>query len=80
MPEMGASAERTKRVAERDIELFAEITGDRNPLHFDAEAARRSVFGGLIVQGVLPPASSTPSWQRISPVQARSFSAWNGSL
>jgi acyl dehydratase len=50
-PEPGASAERTKRVDERDIELFAQITGDRNPLHFDAEAARRSVFGGLIVQG-----------------------------
>jgi acyl dehydratase len=50
-PEAGASAERTKRVDERDIELFAQITGDRNPLHFDAEAAGRSVFGGLIVQG-----------------------------
>jgi acyl dehydratase len=50
-PDTGASAERTKRVDERDIELFAQITGDRNPLHFDAEAARRSVFGGLIVQG-----------------------------
>ena len=50
-PEAGTSAERTKRVTERDIELFAEITGDRNPLHFDSEAARRSVFGGLIAQG-----------------------------
>jgi len=50
-PEAGASAARTKRVDERDVELFAQITGDRNPLHFDAEAARRSVFGGLIVQG-----------------------------
>ncbi|HXO98242.1 MAG TPA: MaoC family dehydratase [Chthoniobacterales bacterium] len=50
-PDIGASAERTKRVNERDIELFAQITGDRNPLHFDAEAAGRSMFGGLIVQG-----------------------------
>src|SRR4030088_591197 len=50
-PDIGASAERTKRVDERDIELFAQITGDRNPLHFDAEAAGRSMFGGLIVQG-----------------------------
>ena len=50
-PEASASAERTKRVDERDIELFAQITGDRNPIHFDAEAARRSIFGGLIVQG-----------------------------
>jgi acyl dehydratase len=38
-------------VTERDIELFTELTGDRNPLHYDAAAAERSRFGGLIVQG-----------------------------
>lgn len=41
----------TRRVTPRDIELFSEITGDRNPLHFDEEVARRSLFGGIIVQG-----------------------------
>lgn len=51
MPVEGAAAERSKQVGERDIELFTEITGDRNPLHFDVEAARDSLFGGLIVQG-----------------------------
>jgi acyl dehydratase len=35
----------------REIELFTEITGDRNPLHYDEAAARASLFGGLIVQG-----------------------------
>jgi acyl dehydratase len=35
----------------REIELFTEITGDRNPLHYDEDVARRSLFGGLIVQG-----------------------------
>jgi acyl dehydratase len=35
----------------RDIELFTEMTGDRNPLHYDEELARNSIFGGLIVQG-----------------------------
>ena len=38
-------------MTERDIELFTELTGDRNPLHYDEEAAARSRFGGLIVQG-----------------------------
>lgn len=47
----GQIASRRKRVTTRDIELFAEMTGDRNPLHFDAEAATRSPFGGIIVQG-----------------------------
>ena len=51
MPAAGGSAERSKAVGMRDIELFTEITGDRNPLHYDEVAARASVFGGLIVQG-----------------------------
>ena len=51
MPQVGDRAERTRTVRERDIELFTELTGDRNPLHYDAEAASRSRFGGIIVQG-----------------------------
>jgi len=38
-------------VTQRDIELFTELTGDRNPLHYDEEVARRTRFGGVIVQG-----------------------------
>ena len=51
MPQVGATARRTRLVASRDIELFTELTGDRNPLHYDADAAERSRFGGIIVQG-----------------------------
>src|ERR671919_61115 len=51
MPRVGDTARRTRRVEARDIELFTELTGDRNPLHYDEEAAARSRFGGLIVQG-----------------------------
>jgi len=51
MPRVGDSARRTRRISARDIELFTEITGDRNPLHYDEEAAASSRFGGLIVQG-----------------------------
>jgi len=51
MPSVGETARRTRRVEARDIELFTELTGDRNPLHYDAEAAARSRFGGIIVQG-----------------------------
>jgi acyl dehydratase len=48
---VGDTARRSRVVQARDIELFTEITGDRNPLHYDEEAAGRSRFGGLIVQG-----------------------------
>ena len=40
---MGATARRSRRITDRDIELFTELTGDRNPLHYDEEAARRQV-------------------------------------
>jgi len=50
-PQVGDRAQRTRRVEARDIERFTEITGDRNPLHYDEEAAARSRFGGIIVQG-----------------------------
>ncbi|MBP2314565.1 MaoC family dehydratase [Azospirillum soli] len=50
-PAVGASAERRRRTSMTDVEMFSEMTGDRNPLHYDAELAGRSPFGGLIVQG-----------------------------
>ena len=50
-PRVGATASRTRTIQARDIELFTELTGDRNPLHYDAEAAAASRFGGIIVQG-----------------------------
>src|SRR4051794_35002909 len=47
----GQTARRTRTVTRRDIELFTEITGDRNPLHYDEALAAASRFGGIIVQG-----------------------------
>lgn len=51
MPQVGETARRTRTVAARDIELFTELSGDRNPLHYDEAAATSSRFGGIIVQG-----------------------------
>jgi acyl dehydratase len=51
VPRVGDIASRSRVVQARDIELFTEITGDRNPLHYDEAAATASRFGGLIVQG-----------------------------
>jgi acyl dehydratase len=51
MAAVGEKASRTRLVSARDIELFTELTGDRNPLHYDEQAAAASRFGGIIVQG-----------------------------
>lgn len=49
--QVGDVASRSKTITEGDIELFTQITGDRNPLHYDEELAARSRFGKIIVQG-----------------------------
>jgi acyl dehydratase len=51
MPEVGQIARRTRTVTARDIERFTEMSGDRNPLHYDEAAARATPFGGIVVQG-----------------------------
>ena len=38
-------------MTERDIALFTELTGDRNPIHYDDELAAASRFGSRVVQG-----------------------------
>jgi acyl dehydratase len=40
-------------VTEADIEAFAGVSGDRNPLHLDEAYARGSVFGRRVAHGVL---------------------------
>jgi acyl dehydratase len=51
MPEVGATAERSRTIGPRDIELFTEISGDKNPLHYDHEAVKATKFGEIVVQG-----------------------------
>src|SRR5271166_788014 len=50
-PSVAGVAERTRRTSMQDVTMFSEMTGDRNPLHYDAALAARSPFGELIVQG-----------------------------
>ena len=49
--EVGDSATRAKLVSRHHIELFTELSGDRNPIHYDQKLAENTQFGGIIVQG-----------------------------
>ncbi|NKC30312.1 MaoC family dehydratase [Falsiroseomonas selenitidurans] len=51
--EPGAEARFSKTLTERDLLLTAEITGDHDPLHVDAEYAARTPFGQRIAHGAL---------------------------
>jgi acyl dehydratase len=50
-PAVGDVAERSRAVSAGDIERFTEISGDRNPLHYDEELASAALFGEIVVQG-----------------------------
>ena len=50
-PLVGQSSERSRVTKMSDIHAFTEMTGDRNPVHYDEELAKKTPFGKLIVQG-----------------------------
>jgi len=50
--EIGMSAEFGRVIGEDEMRLFADLTGDDNPLHFDDDFAEQSRFGGRIVHGM----------------------------
>ncbi|GGY40740.1 3-hydroxybutyryl-CoA dehydratase [Bacterioplanes sanyensis] len=50
--EVGEQATREQTVTERDLQLFAAVSGDRNPVHLDAEYAATTMFKGQIAHGM----------------------------
>ena len=50
---VGQSAELVRAVAEADLVAFAEVTGDTNPVHLDADYAATTSFGERIAHGML---------------------------
>jgi acyl dehydratase len=52
-PTVGQTATRTLTLTRQHVETFAALTGDYNPLHFDADFVSRTKFGKLVVQGGL---------------------------
>ena len=47
----GQKASRLMTVTAAHVEMFATMTGDRNPLHFDEAFAAGTKFGRLVAQG-----------------------------
>lgn len=52
-PAVGQTASRSLTLTADHVARYAELTGDRNPLHFDRDFAAQTKFGRLVVQGGL---------------------------
>jgi len=43
----------SRKIAQEQLLAYSEVSGDRNPLHLDAEFAAQTQFGGIIAHGML---------------------------
>ena len=50
----GMSESLTRTVGDEDVTLFAKISGDDNPVHFDEAFAKKTIFRGRVAHGMLP--------------------------
>lgn len=50
-PRVGAAASMSRTIEHDDIVRFTELSGDRNPVHYDADLAAGTPLGGIVVQG-----------------------------
>jgi 3-hydroxybutyryl-CoA dehydratase len=50
---LGQSASYSRTITESDIQQFGAVSGDLNPLHFDEEYAKSTIFRGRIAHGML---------------------------
>ena len=50
---IGDSASLSKTISEADVQAFADVTGDHNPIHLDEQFAKHSRFGRRIAHGML---------------------------
>ena len=51
--EVGMTRSASKTIGDREVTLFAEVSGDHNPVHFDEDYARGTIFEGRITHSML---------------------------
>ena len=84
--EMGMTRHLRKVVTDEDIEMFAQVSTDRNPVHLDDDYARDTIFQGRIAHGMLTAglisASKRPGQSRLTPLypgqKGQAWWTWKG--
>lgn len=57
---IGDSASHARTISAEDIDLYAKITDDYNPIHMDEDYAKTTIFGGRIAHGTITLGLSAP--------------------
>jgi|SRR6266699_1633135 len=53
LPPIGVRASRSHIITAGDIDLFAHVSTDKNPIHVDEDYAARTPFGGRVAHGIM---------------------------
>lgn len=53
IPKLGQKAMLSRTITADDVEKFAELVGDKNPVHLEEEFARKTCFGKRVAHGML---------------------------
>lgn len=53
LPAIGVRASRSRTITEEDIDLFAHVSTDKNPIHIDEKYAALTPFGGRVAHGIM---------------------------
>ena len=51
--EIGLRKSQVRTISAADIDTFADLSGDHNPIHMDEEYGKKTIFGGRIAHGVI---------------------------
>ena len=51
--EIGLKRSQVRTISAADIDTFADLSGDHNPVHMDEEYGKKTIFGGRIAHGVI---------------------------
>lgn len=67
LPKIASRTESDLSVSQKQVERYAEVSEDRNPLHLDELFARSGPFGELVVHGVIPAGVMLDEWAATHP-------------
>lgn len=62
---IGFKTTHEKTITESDIALFAEVSGDFNPIHMSQEYAEKTFFGGRIAHGIISVGLLSTAWAEL---------------